>query len=204
MLTQQAGADGGNKDPTANSPAPATGGSSTADVPPPAVAGAVSPSVAGSAALAHLGIASHSLQRDTNTVTAELRSPVGTPTWNDELGNQLTWMTHQGLESASLRLSPEHLGPVEVRISVQNGDASVWFGAAQADTRSALENALPHLRQMFANQGLTLTDSGVSREPPRNQPKSGSSLAAVSAVAGGETPVSAAVRLSHGLVDTYA
>ena len=140
------------------------------------------------------------------TVAGELRAPVGTAAWNDELGNQLTWMTHQGLESASLRVSPEHLGPVEVHISVQNGAATVWVGATQPDTRAALEQALPHLRQMFANQGLTLTDSGVSREPPRNQPKStsGQGVAAITAAGGSDTSVSAAVRASLGLVDTYA
>src|SRR6202012_6018645 len=108
----------------------------------------------------------------------------GTGAWHEELGTQLTWMSNQGIETGSLKVSPEHLGPVEVQISVQNGDASVWFGANHADTRAALEQALPHLRQMFANQGLSLTDSGVSREPPRNQNKSSQqqSVSSVSAV----------------------
>jgi flagellar hook-length control protein FliK len=158
-------------------------------------------------ALAHLGAASHfSLQHtQTGTNTGELKSSVGTPAWTDELGGQLTWMTHRGLESGSLRVSPEHLGPVEVQISVQNGDASVWFGASHPDTRAALEQALPRLREMFANQGLTLTDSGVSRESPRQtRSSSPQSVGAVSAVGSSDVSVSAAVRLSLGLVDTYA
>ena len=160
------------------------------------------PSPNGAVSLAHLGFASH-IVRNESTPTAELRSSVGTPAWNDELGNQLTWMSQQGMDSASLRLSPQHLGPVEVRISVQNGAASVWFGASQADTRAALERALPHLRQMFANQGLTLTDSGVSREPPRqSKATSSQAIATVAAVSGAET-TSPATRLSLGLVDTY-
>jgi flagellar hook-length control protein FliK len=130
---------------------------------------------------------------------------VGTPAWNNELGTHLTWMTHQGIESASLRMSPEHLGPVEVHISVRNGDASVWFGAAQPDTRAALEQALPQLRQMFASHGMTLADSGVSREPPRNQSKA-TSVQAVAGVSASSADLSAssAARLSLGLVDTYA
>jgi flagellar hook-length control protein FliK len=160
--------------------------------------------------LAHLGLASHfpvqHTRSDTNTSTGELRSTVGSAAWNDELGGQLTWMTQQGIESGSLQLSPEHLGPVEVTISVQNGDASVWFGASHADTRAALEQALPRLREMFASQGLTLTDSGVSREPPRNQskPSSPPSISAVAAVGSSNASGSAAVRMSLGLVDTYA
>ena len=62
--------------------------------------------------------------------TATINAPVGAPTWNDELGTQLTWMAINGREAASLRLSPEHLGPLEVRISVREGEASVYFGAS--------------------------------------------------------------------------
>jgi flagellar hook-length control protein FliK len=157
---------------------------------------------------AHLGVASHfSLQHTQyDTHSGELKSALGSAAWNDEVGGQLTWMTQKGLESGSLRVSPEHLGPVEVQISVQNGDASVWFGAHHPDTRAALEQALPRLREMFANQGLTLTDSGVSRESPRNQSRSPSpqSVAAVSAIGSSDVSASSAVRSSPGLVDTYA
>jgi flagellar hook-length control protein FliK len=163
--------------------------------------------------LAHLGVASHfSLQHTRNDTNAsELKSPVGTAAWDDELGSHLTWMTQNGLETGSLRVSPEHLGPVEVKISVQNGDASVWFGATHPDTRAALEQALPRLREMFASQGMTLSDSGVSRESlahhgSRNQTKSQApqSISAVSAIGSADVSTAAAVRMSLGLIDTYA
>ena len=175
----------------------------------PTDSAATSSIAAAPASIAHLGIASHlplqHSQTDNNT-PGELRSLVGSSSWNDELGGQLLWMTHQGIESGSLKLSPEHLGPVEVTISVQNGDASVWFGANHADTRAALEQALPRLREMFASQGLTLTDSGVSRESPRNQPQNASPapVSATAAIGGTEAGTPAAVRVSLGLVDTYA
>jgi flagellar hook-length control protein FliK len=167
-------------------------------------------SAATSSSSAQLGLASQfgvqHARTDSNTVTADLRAPVGTGAWNDELGGQVTWMAHQGIESASLRLSPEHLGPVEVHISVHNNDATVWFGASQPDTRAALEQALPRLRQMFASQGLTLADSGVSRESPRQQGRASSTpgISAVSSVGSTDAPASSAMRLSLGLVDTYA
>ncbi len=157
-------------------------------------------------ALARLGVGSHfSVQHAQAPAAAgELKSPVGSATWNDELGGQLTWMAQKGLETGSLRVAPEHLGPVEVKISVQNGDASVWFGATHPDTRAALEQALPRLREMFASQGMTLTDSGVSKESPRNAARNSSSQAitAVSAPEGVNEP--SAVRIGLGLVDTYA
>jgi flagellar hook-length control protein FliK len=97
-----------------------------------------------------------------------LRERVGTHAWREELSAKLTFLVERGVQSGSLRLNPEHLGPLEVRISVQNDQASVWFGAAHAETRTALEHALPKLRELLAAQGLSLADAGVSREPPRD------------------------------------
>jgi flagellar hook-length control protein FliK len=137
---------------------------------------------------------------------SDLKSPVGTSAWTDELSGKVTWMAQQGIESASLKLSPEHLGPVEVHISVQNGSTSVMFGAAQPDTRAALEQALPRLHEMFAGQGLTLADAGVSREPPRQQarPSAVAPVSGISAVSAETASVSAVMPVRLGLLDTYA
>lgn len=132
--------------------------------------------------------------------------PVGSSRWADEIGSRMTMMVEQGKHTASLRLSPEHLGPLEVRITMNGDQASVQFGAAHADTRSALENALPRLREMFASQGLSLADANVSREPPRQQQNATPLPSSSSSGFGGDegvTSVSAAqVRL--GLLDAYA
>lgn len=132
--------------------------------------------------------------------------PVGNAQWADEIGSRMTMMVGQGKHTASLRLSPEHLGPLEVRITMNGDQASVQFGAAHVDTRNAIENALPRLREMFASQGLSLADANVSREPPRQQQNSTPQSSSSSSGFGGEdgaTAVSAAqVRL--GLLDAYA
>jgi flagellar hook-length control protein FliK len=189
----------------ASNPAPA-GGSSTSAAP----AATANSAAAAFTAAAQLPSASHvgSQQGAIDSSTMALASQVGTGAWTDELGAKVTWMAHQGIESASLQLSPEHLGPLQVNISVRDGQASVWFGAAQPDTRTALQQSLPQLRQLFASQGLTLADAGVSREPPRGQSRQSSARSA--------TPVSAvtAVHLESpgsrtstagglGLLDTY-
>ena len=132
--------------------------------------------------------------------------PVGSAQWADEIGSRMTMMVEQGKHTASLRLSPEHLGPLEVRITMNGDQASVQFGAAHVDTRTAIENALPRLREMFASQGLSLADANVSREPPRQQqnptPQSSSSSSSFGGE-GGATAVSAA-QIRLGLLDAYA
>jgi flagellar hook-length control protein FliK len=137
--------------------------------------------------------------------SAEVRTPVGSQAWADEIGTHLTMMAANGREAASLRLSPEHLGPLEVRISMKDGEASIVFGASNPDTRSALEQSLPRLREMFASQGLVLGDANVSRDAPRDsfKPATFANASRGSSDAGVETDVRSVTLNRVGLVDTY-
>jgi flagellar hook-length control protein FliK len=139
-----------------------------------------------------------------SAATHTVHSPVGSSAWADEVGTRVVMMTESGNHTASLKLSPEHLGPLEINITVRDDKASVWFGAAHADTRAAIETALPRLREMFESQGLSLADAGVFREPPREQPavKNDSMSAGQGDAAEEVTSVSTRARL--GLVDAYA
>lgn len=122
--------------------------------------------------------------------------------WADEVAARIAWITREDFQSATLRLTPEHLGPVDVTIAVRDGDAIVTFGAGHAETRAALEQALPRLRELFAAQGLSLSQASVSGERARRDPP------ATRHVAGPEIDMEShhddAVRMSLGLVDLYA
>jgi flagellar hook-length control protein FliK len=99
------------------------------------------------------------------------------------------------------------MGPVQVHITMQAGQASVWFGATHPDTRAALEQSLPRLRELFAGAGMPLTDSGVFREPPQQQPQA---LPATSASRLSASDTVLAPTVTHvsniqlALLDTYA
>jgi flagellar hook-length control protein FliK len=90
-----------------------------------------------------------------------LSHPVGTPAWQTELATRVVYLVRGAEQSATLNLNPVDLGPVEVRIQIKEGDASVVFTAAQPEARAALELALPRLRELFAAQGLALSESTV-------------------------------------------
>jgi flagellar hook-length control protein FliK len=90
-----------------------------------------------------------------------LAHPVGTPAWQTELATRVVYLVRGAEQSATLNLNPVDLGPVEVRIQIKEGDASVVFTAAQPEARAALESALPRLRELFAAQGLALSESTV-------------------------------------------
>ena len=137
-----------------------------------------------------------------------MENPVGTAAWRQELANTVNLMIDRGEQSATLRLSPEHLGPLEVRIAIREGETSLWFGAAHADTRHALEQALPRLREQFASAGLSLGQSSVSQGSPREPRNLRAAMisgisAASSDAAEIAVPAGRVTSRITGLIDTY-
>ena len=135
--------------------------------------------------------------------SAALTTHVRDPRWADDLGNRLASMVRTGDSSASLQLTPVDLGPLEVNVSVRDNQATVHFGAANADTRALLEASIPRLREMLAAQGFQLMDSSVSHGFARQTRHESAGTPRVDGV--GETPVASATR-THitGLLDLYA
>ena len=73
-------------------------------------------------------------------------------------------MTGRQMQWAELTLNPPHLGNVEVRLSLSGNEAGAHFFAAQPSVREAIEAALPRLREMLAEAGLSLGQTQVSAE----------------------------------------
>ncbi len=88
--------------------------------------------------------------------------PLGQAGWDRALGEQVQWMVGNRLQGAEIRLNPAHLGPMEVRIQMQNDQANITFTAQHGVAREALEAAIPRLREMLGESGLQLNNVTVS------------------------------------------
>jgi hypothetical protein len=97
-------------------------------------------------------------------VASQIDTSPGKPGWNEALGERVTWMAGNKVQNAELRLNPAELGPVRVQISIDDGHATVNFTAQHPLTRDAIEQALPRLREMLADQGLSLQNANVSEQ----------------------------------------
>jgi flagellar hook-length control protein FliK len=95
--------------------------------------------------------------------SAAITVPFGQAGWGQAFGNQVVWAVNQGMPGAELHLSPPDLGPMSVRISMDQDQASMAFSSPHAVVREAIEAALPRLRDMLGNQGITLADVNVSQ-----------------------------------------
>lgn|GEM_PF-1613441 len=149
-------------------------------------------------------------QATENATRHQLHSAVGSHQWATELGNKLTMLATKDTQSATLHMSPADLGPVQVRIDMNQNQASVWFTAEHAETRSALEQSLPRLREMFTQQGMSLTDAGVFGDRQRQQasysnPEQNSSFSAPRVGSEEMSEGLSSVRgISLSLLDAYA
>jgi flagellar hook-length control protein FliK len=102
-------------------------------------------------------------------VASQIDRAPGQPGWNEELGDRVLWMAGHKLQNAELRLNPAELGPVRVQISMDDGNATVTFSAQHPLTRDAIEQALPRLREMLADQGLSLQNASVTEHGAKHE-----------------------------------
>lgn len=92
---------------------------------------------------------------------------VGQPQWSQAVGDRVLWLAAQNITSAELRLDPPELGPMQVRVSVQNDQVQVTFTSPHANVREALDQGAARLRELFGEQGLNanvdVSDQALSR-----------------------------------------
>lgn len=92
--------------------------------------------------------------------------PVGAAEWGERIMGKLSWLTAQNVSVAEIHITPPELGPLEVRVQVQNEQATVTVHATTPAVREQLEAQSLRLRDMLAEQGINLegfdvTDSGA-------------------------------------------
>ncbi|MDF2924721.1 MAG: flagellar hook-length control protein FliK [Paenibacillaceae bacterium] len=73
--------------------------------------------------------------------------------------------TGNGLTEARLTLTPESLGQVDVKISMQNGQLVAHFAAQTAMGKDALEAQMAQLRTTLQNQGIQVERIEVTQSP---------------------------------------
>lgn len=142
--------------------------------------------------------------------------PTPTPTLGDDgfdqaVGARLGWLADQKIGHAHIRLNPEDLGPVDVRLQMNGDKVHASFSSPHVDVRHALESSLPRLRELLGEQGFQLAHADVGHQnsgdgSPSAQPGGTGDLAGGDGEPSwGDTTVSAAQLMrQRGLLDAYA
>ena len=131
------------------------------------------------------------------------------------LGNRVVWMVSQQHQGVELHLNPPSLGPLEVRLSMNDGQANLSFATQHLPVKEAIESAAPRLREMLGESGISLGSVSVNVGSFTQQQQPSDQQAQTSAgrsswqpsVAVTELPaVRTTTRLSggNGMVDIFA
>ncbi|MFC4260500.1 flagellar hook-length control protein FliK [Marinobacter lacisalsi] len=143
--------------------------------------------------------------------------PVGADEWGEKVMGKLAWLTASQMSVAEIHITPPDMGPLDVRVQVQNDQAAVTVHATTPAVREQLELHGHRLRDMLSEQGLTLEGFDVSDSPGREasdqqgegdesaSDRSGQSLAGNEADSDAGMPESGELNLSwKGELDLYA
>lgn len=111
---------------------------------------------------------------DNRTDAPAITRPLAHPGWSKDLGEQILWMNNKAIPAAEIKLNPAHLGPISVRIDVNQDQATVMFTAQHADVKEAIEASIPKLREMLVTQQLNLVNVNISQNstPDQGRPQS--------------------------------
>lgn len=83
------------------------------------------------------------------------------PGLSEAVVDRVMWLSSQNLRSAEIQLDPAELGRMEIRIDMHKDLSQITFLSPHASVRDALEGQLQRLRDMFAQQGMSM-DVNVS------------------------------------------
>ncbi|TQP71930.1 flagellar hook-length control protein FliK [Vibrio cholerae] len=87
----------------------------------------------------------------------------------DQLAERVQMMMSKNLKNIDIRLDPPELGRMHIRMNMQGDGATVHFTVANQHAREALEQAMPRLREMLAQQGVQLGDTSVQQQSAGQQ-----------------------------------
>jgi len=147
-----------------------------------------------------------------------IAAPLGSNGWADEFSQKISWMSTQKNQVAELHLNPPDLGPLDVTLKISDNQATAMFTSPHSAVRDAIENALPKLREILADNGIMLGNATVSDQTPRdgnsagfmNQRGDSTASREISGLEVGQTNSSASTlqttpaRRHNGMVDTFA
>ena len=127
--------------------------------------------------------------------------------FDDGMGSRILWMADQRVDRAEIRLNPDSLGPIDVRLQMDGHRVNAQFHSANADVRQALESGMDRLRDMLGRQGMELGQAQVgtgARQGDGRQAASNGGANGGDAGTGEPTVTTVRALRSRGLLDEYA
>lgn len=100
----------------------------------------------------------------TSTNTHDKGVALGKPEAAQQLADKVQVIVNQKNLTAEIKLDPQELGALQVRLQLNGDQANVNFTVQNQTTRDLLEQAVPRLRELLQDKGIELGQSSVQQE----------------------------------------
>lgn len=149
---------------------------------------------------------SPSLHAGVPAVQVQATQSATTPQFAQELGEQIAWMGAGQVKEARIKLHPEELGSMDVRVQVDAGKVNVAIIAQHPAAVHAVQQTLSQLDTMLAHHGLSLGQADVGqRGAGQDAQRDAGSAGGAGDIEPAPSDVAATTRVSsRGLVDEVA
>lgn len=110
----------------------------------------------------NLPVQANPVQNNSAQPSSNIPQAVGHSAWGGMLGERMVWMVGQQHQGVELHLNPPSLGPLEVRLSMSDGQANLSFATQHLPVKEAIESATSRLREMLGESGISLGSVSVN------------------------------------------
>jgi hypothetical protein len=107
-------------------------------------------------------LAPKSLMPFTGSASGIVNAKIDSAAWMEQIANHAKMAIKQDLRSVEIKLTPAHLGTIEILVAQDDESTQLAFFTKHAHVRDALESQLARLQKFFQEDGLELSDAWVS------------------------------------------
>lgn len=99
----------------------------------------------------------------TTTTQLSIDVPIQDQRWQKAFSQRVVWSVGN-VQSAQLRINPAELGRIDIQVNVEHDKANVVFATQHGAVKDVIEQALPRLRDMLADQGVELENIEIFQD----------------------------------------
>ncbi|QUJ66693.1 flagellar hook-length control protein FliK [Photobacterium sp. GJ3] len=104
------------------------------------------------------------LQRGDAAQTQQPPLPLQREMAGEQLAERVQMLMSKNLKHVDIRLDPPELGRLQIKLHINQDQASVQFNVSNAQTRDLIEQAMPRLRELLQQQGIQLAQGSVQQD----------------------------------------
>ncbi|MEI6270170.1 MAG: flagellar hook-length control protein FliK, partial [Methylococcaceae bacterium] len=110
-------------------------------------------------------ISNQPISNNVSTTNYQINTSLYQSGWNEAFNQRVIFMTHNNINSASISINPENLGPIQVQLQMDaNQQTSIHFIANNPEVRQIITDSIQQLGAIFDQSGIQLGQTSVSSQ----------------------------------------